>query len=167
MRFLSLLLLPTGEPFDESLVSPAELDPDKLRVFRVLFSAPAMQGPTPIPGMESLSVQCTSSMQGMALGTIWLGDKVLVSTVMLAGRNPAAEMRILEMFYDSVSRTPVVTELSADPSPFADFLVREERPACFGVLWPIITHAAYQPFAWADIYLAAAFFQAIGIERNA
>jgi hypothetical protein len=103
----------------------------------------------------------------MALGTFWLKEKILHSTVMLAGRDSAAESGVLNMFYNSISEIPVVKEICPGGAPFADFLVREERPALFSVLWPIISLDDYAQFGSPDVFLAAAFFTALGIERNA
>jgi len=65
-----------------------------------------------------------------------------------------------------MSKTPAVRELSPDGDAFSDFLVREERPALFSVLWPIIPVTVFQAFDSPEVYLAAAFFTAIGVERN-
>jgi hypothetical protein len=167
MRFLNLTLLPTGEALDEQIVDTAELDALRFALYCRLFASDALATGIDVPGVSGLRVQCTASREGMALGTFWVGENVLFSTVMLAGRTPAPEAEVLDMFYQSVSRAGVVAELASDETPFATFYVKEERPASFGVLWPVLPREQLASFAGCDIYLAAAFFTVIGVERAA
>jgi len=167
VRFLSLTLLPTGEKFDDRLVEPANLQREDVKVFQDLLQNNNVSVPTEIPTFEPLQLQCTMSPQGVALGTFWIDGKILLSTIMLAGQTPDLERDVFTQFYESIAHTKIVAELTATSSPFPDFLIRKERPACFGVLWPILSYDDYTSFAWADIYLATAFFERIGIKHNA
>jgi hypothetical protein len=164
MRFLALTLLPTGEPFDERYVDIDDLDQLRLRRFENLFRDPQISSRVEVPGAHPLQAQCTASAEGMALGTLWLNDQILHSTAMFAGRTESAESSVLNVFHSSIAGTRIVRELGGHD--FAEFFVREERPVLFGVMWPIIPLESYEPFASADIYLAAAFFRVIGVERD-
>lgn len=162
MRFHALTLLPTGEPFDERRVDTDELDQLRLRRCEHLFRDHQLASRVPLPGAHPLEAQCTASAEGMAIGTLWLADQILHSSTMLAGRTPAAEDDVLNMFHASIAGSSLVKDLGG--YDFAEFLIREERPVMFSIMWPIIPFDRYEPFASADIYLAAAFFRAIGVQ---
>jgi hypothetical protein len=166
MRFLNLSLLATGAVYRSELLRPADLEPTKLRACRALLSVESTKAPLPVAGWEDLVLRQTLS-EGMGLATVWRGEHVASAAILLAGTDVGAEAGLLDIFYDSNARMYAKVMLGASEAPYAEFHIEERRPAVFQVIWPMIPEAEYGRVEAVAGHFGAAFFQALGVERDA
>ena len=166
MRFLDLSLLASGEVFRSDLVSPADLDPVRLRACQALLSVTPTKSPLATAGWDDLVLQQTLS-QDMGLLTVWNGSQIAASAILLAGTDPADEGELLKMFHESIAKTRAAVAADAHETPYAEFHTEKRRPVVFQVIWPAAAEAQNYNVEAVARYFAAVFFQVLGVERDA
>lgn len=169
MRFVSLSLLSTGAALRSGLIGLSDLEPAKLRACREVLSVDSTTSSLAVPGWEDLVIRQTLS-EGMGLLTVWRAGVVASSVILLAGTDPAAEAALLAAFHESNAKMYaklLAGQTTTDDAPYVDFYVEDRRPAVFQVMWPgvdLADHGRVEPLA---AYFGAAFFEALGVERDA
>src|SRR5262245_29374908 len=137
MNVHKVVLLPTGKQFVALEFDCATLPIDRLRGFQAAFSRRTkfdLTFPSPI---GDLRVKWTGA-SSCGLATTSFQDRPLLSSVLVSGRQEAADAELLAMFVQSVGRTAIVQQMRASASPFQDLLTTKARPLVASVLWPII-----------------------------
>lgn len=94
---------------------------------------PSFTSAFPAP-LDHLELKLTGA-QGAALATYSVHGQVAASAAYLRGENLTAEQALLEMFVQSLRRTPIVQQSQSDAAPFGAVLELRARPLHVVVSW--------------------------------
>jgi hypothetical protein len=158
MRFHSLSLLPDGTCWDQRIVADSDLAANDLQSIRQLLSeSPShskLELDTPI---GPVLLESTRGLSG-ALLMVWYRQYILISSVLLSGRQPVADDELREMFCSSIADMTIFRELSNNASPLPIFRAVTVRPFLGSVIWPFIPKAQLDQIVSLDLVFACAFF---------
>jgi hypothetical protein len=161
MRFYSLSILPDASIIDRRIVTDADLAASDVDAIRDLLkespSHSKLELDTPI---GSVVLESTRGDSG-ALLTLWYQEYILISSILLSGREPVADDELLIMHCSSIADVKIFRELSGNASPLPALNSITERPFLGSVIWPFIPKAQLDQVASLDRAFAYAYFSAI------
>jgi hypothetical protein len=166
MRFIDLSMRVHGAVLRKKLVAAADLEAAKVRACLAILSPSPTKTAFTVAGWEDLVLHQTLS-QGLGLVTIWKGPLVASSAIVLAGTDLPAEAELLDSLLQSIWRSRAAAAAGLSEESFVEFYIEERRPAVFHVIWPTADEAEADRLAEIVRYVAAAFFQALGLQRDA
>jgi hypothetical protein len=81
-----------------------------------------------------------TAAEGCALSSVYCEGRIILSTILLSGRNPVADGEVLEMYLTSIRRALPVIELTHGiPKPFARLSATSQRPLYGAMLTPMVS----------------------------
>jgi len=159
MQIRELTYLPSGEVFIDETFDTAHLHADTLAGYDKWWHGAESPNRTSVnTPIGTLTVKCTFT-RGRALGTWDVAGLPVLSTVLLAGFDAAADAELGEIFLNSMRNLDHVKRLAATKRPFEGFRAASDRPFVGGVFWPVVSVDQYQHIAPVTMLMTASFFR--------
>ena len=161
MTFYRLTFYPNGH-LDGERLDTDEVDAELVASFRPLFDAGLVFETTIPVGGGNARVKWTGSDGGQALFTFSYDGKPFLSGAFVAGKEPAGDADVLQMFAQSLEATPLLQQLAGRANRLAALLDRPDRPLLAGVVWPTLPAELFEQIQGLDTLLSVEFLRRTG-----
>jgi hypothetical protein len=148
-EFRSILYFPDGELISDSTLPFAAADLPGIGAQGKIHETISVDG-------DDYLLDATAR-EGNAIMSIWSGDVIVTSAVVVTGTDPAWDTTILSIFLKSTLDTELVKHLTADvAAPFGEVLSAAERPFAASLVIPLSSIDATEAvLEWQSRWIAA------------